>query len=68
MNYIHKLQNEIEDLKSQIEAHEEVNRDMRWWLTENKFKNDTTVQKGEVLYYLNNHHFYYERIKNRKDS
>tara|TARA_R110000824_G_scaffold11428_1_gene49852 strand:+ start:448 stop:681 length:234 start_codon:yes stop_codon:yes gene_type:complete len=66
MNYIHKLQNEIEDLKSQIEAYEEVNRDIRSYLTLDKFKNDTTVQTGDIFHRLDNYHFYYERIENRK--
>tara|TARA_R110000751_G_scaffold24481_1_gene67350 strand:+ start:76 stop:282 length:207 start_codon:yes stop_codon:yes gene_type:complete len=68
MNYIHKLQNEIEDLKSQIEAHEEVNRDIRSYLALDKFKNDTTVQTGDIFHRLDCYHFYYGRIENRKDS
>ena len=66
MYYIHKLQNEIEDLKSQIEAYEEVNRDIRSYLTLDKFENDTTVQTGDIFHLLDWYHFYYERIENRK--
>jgi hypothetical protein len=29
MNYIHKLESDVEDLKNQVEAHKEVDRELR---------------------------------------
>jgi hypothetical protein len=59
MNYIHKLESDVEDLKNQVEAHKEVDRELRSYLALDKFKNDTTVQTSDIYHHLNEYHFYY---------
>ena len=59
MNYIHKLESEVEDLKNQIEAHKEVDRELRIYLALDKFKDDTTVQTSDIYHRLNDYHHYY---------
>jgi hypothetical protein len=58
MNYIHKLQKEIEDLKVQIEARKMVEIELRSYLDLAKFKDDTTVQVSDIYHRLDNYHFY----------
>ena len=58
MNYIHKLQKEIEDLKVQIEARKMVEIELRSYLDLAKFKTDTTVQVSDIYHRLDNYDFY----------
>tara|TARA_R110000751_G_scaffold53334_1_gene115622 strand:- start:47 stop:244 length:198 start_codon:yes stop_codon:yes gene_type:complete len=58
MNYIHKLQKEIEDLKVQIEARKMVEIELRSYLDLAKFKDDTTVQVSDIYHRLDNYDFY----------
>jgi len=58
MNYIHKLQREIEDLKVQIEARKMVEIELRSYLDLAKFKDDTTVQVSDIYHRLDNYDFY----------
>ena len=58
MNYIHKLQREIEELKVQIEARKMVERELRSYLDLAKFKTDTTVQTSDIYHRLDNYDFY----------
>ena len=39
---IEELQSQLEDLKNQIEAHKEVDRELRIYLALDKFKDDTS--------------------------
>mgnify|MGYP003677573649 FL=1 len=59
MNYIHKLESDVEDLKNQVEAHKEVDRELRSYLALDKFKNDTTVQTSDIYHRLDNYEYYY---------
>ncbi len=63
MNYIHKLQNEIENLKVQIEAHKMVERELRSYLDLAKFKTDTTVQTSDIYHRLDNYDFYLNSLE-----
>ena len=58
MNYIHKLQREIQELTALIEAHKAVERELRSYLDLAKFKTDTTVQVSDIYHRLDNFDFY----------
>lgn len=47
-NYINTLQAENAALKAEIEAKNELIRDLRAHLASSKFWNDTTIQVGDV--------------------
>ena len=52
MNYITRLQTEVEALQDELAAHRERIQELRGYLLSEKFDVDPTVQVRDVLYRL----------------